>query len=109
MPGCSALQRRTACVTCPTLHGCDVDQGTGNARRHHHSPSVMFACLPANIQTQLVRGMAEVGELVLAEEFRQQAGLPPETLTPPDPGAPASCSHAPVVTQSRNLPFKSTL
>lgn len=37
-------------------------------------------------QTELVRGMAAVGELVLAEEYRLQAGLAPDTLAPPDPG-----------------------
>lgn len=37
-------------------------------------------------QTQLVHGMAAEGELALAEEFRQQAGLPADTLAPPDPG-----------------------
>lgn len=42
--------------------------------------------LCASSQTQLVRGMAEVGEHALAEEYRQQLGLPLDTLAPPDPG-----------------------
>jgi len=52
------------------------------------SPGHSCARDPASLcpQTQLVRGMAAVGELVLAEEYRLQAGLPPDTLAPPDPG-----------------------
>jgi hypothetical protein len=41
-------------------------------------------------QTQLVQGMAEVGEHALAEEYRQQLGLPLDTLAPPDPGEACS-------------------
>lgn len=51
-------------------------------------PCVVFASgyLPS-LQRQLVQGMSELGEHALAEEFRKQLALPPDTLAPPDPGA----------------------
>lgn len=54
-------------------------------RSKHSSFPASYSLWP--VQTQLVRGMAEVGEAALAEEYRQQLGLPPDTLAPPDPGA----------------------
>lgn len=50
---------------------------------------VSCSCQSFNLQTQLVQGMAELGEHALAEEFRKQLALPPSTLAPPDPGEAA--------------------
>jgi hypothetical protein len=50
--------------------------------------SVACTYVPLCLQTQLVQGMAEVGEQALAEEYRKQLGLPQDTLAPPDPGQP---------------------
>jgi hypothetical protein len=65
------------------------------------SVALSYAGNDTMLQAALVQGMAEVGELVLAEEFRQQLGLPESTLRPPDPGAQA-CQFSELALQTHH-------